>query len=49
MKSLPSIKKLKKKYKLSNKEMIKVFHRCVRYHLSEEEFCNFVPKKKLKK
>lgn len=42
MKSLPSINFLKKKYNLNNKDLIKIFHKCVHYYLSEEEFEKFV-------
>ena len=49
MKRLPPINELKKKYKLTNNELMKSMHKCLKYYLSEDELENFLIKKKSKK
>ena len=44
MNRLPSIENLKKKYNLTNKELIKILRKCVYHYLSEEEFVMMLPK-----
>lgn len=39
---MKSIKKLMKEYKLSEEELFKIMHKCIQYHLSEEEIYNFI-------
>lgn len=49
MNRLSSIDKLKKKYNLTNKQLLIILRKCVYHYLSEEEFVIFVPERKLKK
>jgi len=49
MSSLSTIPVLKKKYKLTDKELLKSMHKCIKYFLSEDELNNFFPKRKSKK
>ncbi len=42
MRVLPSIKRLLKDYRLSDEELLKIMHTCLKYYLSEEELQIFI-------
>ncbi len=42
MKSLPSDKSLMKKYRLTEEQLMKIMHTCIRAFLSEDELEEFV-------